>query len=292
MSGRLAVCSWSLRPAGVDDLIEHLGVVGVPAVQLALDPIRTDPGDGPWGEVRTFARLRHAGVAVVSGMIGFRGEDYSTLDSIRKTGGVAVDADWAENLAAAQASAAIAARSGIGLVTFHAGFIPHQRGRARALMLIRLREIVDAFDARGVRVAFETGQESAETLLDALAELERPHVGVNFDPANMILYGMGDPIAALEALSSRVAQVHVKDARPAKAKGEWGSEVPAGEGAVDWATFFKFLARRAAACDTVIEREAGQTRVADIAKAAKLVRKLAAGSPARRTSGAKKGKRS
>ena len=107
-----------------------------------------------------------------------------------------------------------------------------------------------------------------------LAELDRPdHAGVNFDPANMILYGMGDPVEALRALLPHVLQVHVKDATPTAEPGTWGAEVPAGTGAVDWPAFFAVLSGAGRPIDLMIEREAGGTRVADIATARELVQR-------------------
>jgi sugar phosphate isomerase/epimerase len=127
------------------------------------------------------------------------------------------------------------------------------------------------FSAEGVRLGLETGQESAETLLAVLEELDVSTVGVNFDPANMLLYGMGDPVEALERLAHRVLQVHVKDALPTRMPGTWGSEVPAGEGAVDWGRFFDVLRAHALDVDLVIEREAGAQRVDDVRAARALV---------------------
>lgn len=267
---RLGVCSWSLEARSPRELVERVKAVGVKHVQLGLDAIRK----GEWGEVETINTLRSAGIGVLSGMIGMAGEDYSTLETIKATGGVRPDATWKENLAAAKTNAALARRLGLSLVTFHAGFIPHEAGAERTRMIGRLREMADVFDGAGVRLAFETGQETADTLLEALDELDRPGVGVNFDPANMILYGMGDPIAALSKLAPRVVQVHIKDAVPSKTRGEWGSEVASGTGAVDWKAFFRVLRERGLGCDLLIEREAGTQRVKDAAKARQLVTKL------------------
>jgi sugar phosphate isomerase/epimerase len=276
---RLGVCSWSLEPGSPAELVERVLEVGVGHVQLALDPLRR----GEWGEAETVSRLRDAGIGVLSGMIGMAGEDYSTLESIRATGGVRPDATWKTNLAACRASARLARRLGLPLVTFHAGFIPHEAGPERAAMVARLRELADLFDDHGVSLGFETGQETAATLLEALAEIDRPSVGVNFDPANMLLYGMGDPVEALRALAPRVVQVHVKDAVPSKKKGRWGSEEVAGEGVVDWKAFFGVLRERGLGVDLLIEREGGEKRVKDARKAAKLVRGLL------RKGGARKG---
>ena len=87
----------------------------------------------------------------------------------------------------------------------------------------------------------------------------------------MILYGMGDPIDGLRLLADRTVQIHVKDALPAEVPGTWGSEVPVGSGAVDWSAFFDVVEAMDRPVDLVIEREAGDARVADIITARKLI---------------------
>lgn len=273
---RIGICSWSLRPTSPENLVERLRACGIATVQLALDPIR----DGRWNEAATVDSLRSAGIEIASGMMGMRGEDYSTLETIRATGGVRSDEYWSENLEAAGANAELAARLGIGLVTFHAGFLPHDAGDPlRGVMLERLRDIADEFGRRGIRAALETGQESAPTLLGVLAELRKvsgvegaAYVGVNFDPANMILYGMGDPVAALSQLAPHVAQVHIKDAVPTRTPGTWGEEVVVGSGAVDWDGFFRIVREKLPTVSLMIEREAREDRVQDIRAAAALLR--------------------
>jgi sugar phosphate isomerase/epimerase len=265
---RLGVCSWSLQPASPGDLADKLSRVGASCCQLHLDPIR----EGRWGLDATARALRQAGVEVRSGMMALLGEDYSTLESIRATGGVRPDQHWPENLELAEADAAIASELGLPLVSFHAGFLPDDSGDPeRAKMLVRLRAIIGVYRERGIAVAFETGQESAETLAGVLAELDRPIAGVNFDPANLVLYGMGDPVAALRRLAPRVRQVHVKDARRSRVPGAWGDEVPVGSGEVDWHAFFEALDEAGLEVDLMIEREAGGDRLRDIAAAREFV---------------------
>ena len=270
MSRRIGVCSWSLQPESPADLIGKLQATGLDACQLHLDPLRVEKS-GAWKAEHAIDELHDAGIEVRSGMMSMHGEDYSTLESIARTGGVRPDATWKDNLAAAKGNAELARKLRITLVTFHAGFLPHERGAERTKLVARLRELADVFGAAGVRVGFETGQETAETLLEVLAELDRPNVGVNFDPANLILYGMGDPIAALRALGARVFQAHVKDARPTTKKGAWGTEVPVGTGAVDWKGFFAALKAAHVDCDLMIEREAGNERVHDVRTARALL---------------------
>ncbi|HMN41035.1 MAG TPA: sugar phosphate isomerase/epimerase family protein [Phycisphaerales bacterium] len=256
-AARLGICSWSLRPKAAPDLAAGIAKFGIPRVQLALNPIAENrPG---WGEIETLHALD--GVALASGMMATKGEDYSTLESIARTGGVRPDATWGANLGAAHAIARLARRLGLHLITFHAGFIPHHPGPARDSMIRRLRHLADIFDDHGLRVGLETGQETADTLLHALSEIDRPQLGVNFDPANMILYNMGDPVAALQTLAPRIVQVHIKDASPTATPGTWGAEKPAGEGSVDWSAFFDTLKARAISVPLIVECEAGDTRI-------------------------------
>ncbi len=271
---RVGVCSWSLRPRSARDLAAKVRSVGVGLVQLALDPIWR----GEWDVDETARALQSAGVRIASGMMGMAGEDYTTLASIRRTGGVRPAATWRRNLAAAQANARIARRLGIRLVTFHAGFLPEsRRDRSRRAMIARLVRLARVFAGHGVRVALETGQESAATLLGVLAEVNRglsprQRVGVNFDPGNMIMYDQGDPVEALRGLLPHVLQVHVKDATRTRRPGTWGPEAPAGEGEVDWAEFLGVL--RGTDIPLMIEREAGGARVRDARKARALVARI------------------
>lgn len=256
---RVGVCSWSLRPEHPDQLIGLLAQIGITRLQLALVPCVDAP---QWqGAV---GALRSRGLSIASGMLATVGEDYTTLESIARTGGVRPDATWPQTRDLATRVAALAATESIGLVTFHAGFIPHDHGTERTMMVSRLREVADQFKALGVAVAFETGQESADTLADALREIDHPAIGVNFDPANMILYGMGDPVAAVRTLAPWIRQVHIKDALPASRVGEWGQEVQVGTGAVQWPAFIGALRDLGRPLDLVIEREAGAARSGDV----------------------------
>jgi L-ribulose-5-phosphate 3-epimerase len=165
----------------------------------------------------------------------------------------------------------------LDLVTFHAGFIPEPPDDPqRSTMIDRIRQVVDAFTAEGIRIGLETGQETADTLLAALAEIDRPTLGVNFDPANMILYGKGDPIEALRKLAPHVFQLHIKDALPTDTPGTWGTEVPVGKGAVDWNAFFSVAATIDPPVNCIIEREAGEDRLDDIRAARDLIKRICA----------------
>lgn len=267
-SERLAVCSWSLQAETPAKLAERVLATGVRKVQLALDPLRERPQ--VWGDAPRV--LGDAGVTLVSGMFGTLGEDYTTLETIRRTGGVVPDETWEANWSAIQETADLASRLGLQLVTFHAGFLPHEEGDpAYAKLMGRLHQIADLFSARSIGLGLETGQETAETLDGFLARLGRPNVGVNFDPANMLLYDKGDPIVSLRKLGRWLKQVHIKDAVRTTTPGTWGAEVVVGTGQVEWQGFFAALGELGYGGPLCIEREAGTSRVEDIRAAAAYV---------------------
>ena len=271
IESRLAVCSWSLQQETPESLVAHLREIGIPRVQLALDPLRENPA--AWG--KTAELFAAQGIEIVSGMFGTIGEDYSSLDAIKETGGVVPDKHWDANWANIQAVAGIAAALDLKIVTFHAGFLPHEESDPGfAKLLGRITKIADVFDANDIDLGFETGQETADTLRLFLEKLNRPSVGVNFDPANMILYGKGDPIDALETLAPFLKQCHIKDATMTRDPGTWGMEVTVGTGEVDWPAFFSTLAKIDFKGHCCIEREADEQRVADIRTAREFVTQL------------------
>jgi len=260
----LAVCSWSLQPKTPADLIDQLRQIGIDKIQLALGPLDEDSA---WADAE--ARFAEAGVSVVSGMFGTIGEDYTTLETIRRTGGIVPTGTWDANWQNVQRYAKLAAKLNLKLVSFHAGFLPEDPADPTYDKLTgRLGQVAEAFAAKGIDLALETGQEEANTLKRFLDGLGMPNVGVNFDPANMILYAKGDPVEAVKTLMPYVKQVHIKDAVATKTPGEWGAEVPVGTGEVDWSAFLDALKAGGFGGHMAIEREAGNQRAVDI-KAAK-----------------------
>ena len=268
MSRRLAVCSWSLQPLNPSRLVESTKQCGLSAIQLALVPLVEDSA---WKE--TANELHENGIEIVSGMLATIGEDYSSLESIARTGGIRPDETWSSTPELAHQVVEVGASLDLTLVTFHAGFLPENQCEERETMLHRLRQLGDLFSSHGMELALETGQEDAGTLVGVLNELNHPHIGVNFDPANMILYGKGDPVQALKVLTSWVRQVHIKDAKSSSFAGQWGEEVPVGDGEVCWEEFLSLVPSDV---ELVIEREAGENRVEDIQHAAKVIRQAGA----------------
>ena len=263
---QIAVCSWSLQPKNPIDLATKVQTCGLKNVQLALNPLITNK---IWDDVSNI--LRDFGIDILSGMLEASGEDYTSLETIAQTGGVRQDMTWKDTFHNAQRVAAKAAELEIDLVTFHAGFFPEENYMERQKMIDRVGEILDCFSGYGVNLAFETGQETPINLISILKEINHSTLGVNFDPANMILYGKGNPIEAIQLLSSWIRQVHIKDARHAKVPGTWGEEVPVGDGDFCWKSFLSFIDT---STNLVIEREGGEQRVDDVITAFQLLKGL------------------
>ncbi|MFG0248118.1 MAG: sugar phosphate isomerase/epimerase family protein [Phycisphaeraceae bacterium JB051] len=274
MHPRLALCSWSTQPTSPQQLIDNVKQTGLTHIQLALMPLLQEAD--VWSDAPR--QLADAGITVVSGMFGCEGEDYSTFQTIRQTGGMTRDDTWDKNWANVQQVAKVAESMGLDMVSGHAGFLPTSKEDPKFDKLAsRLTQVAGCFADHGLTLIFETGQETADTLnqfLDELASRNATNVGINFDPANMLLYNMGDPVDSVIKVGPRVKQVHIKDAVRAEQPETWGMEVAVGTGQVDWPAFLKALEQINYTGHLVIEREAGDQRLTDIATAAKHITTL------------------
>jgi L-ribulose-5-phosphate 3-epimerase len=269
----IGVCSWSLHPQDTADLVAQVKQAGLSHVQLGL------AGLSVLDDKRKLHELDHlsaAGISITGGMVGFQGEDYSSIANIRRTGGFVPDQDWPARKAITQQAAALARDLGLPHISAHIGFVPPRGEATYQTVRDRIREIADLFADHRLSLLMETGQEKAEELLEFLHDLQRDNVFINFDPANMILYGAGEPIPAIRTLGNFIRHVHVKDATASAQPGEaWGEEVPFGAGQVGAARFLQALHEVGYTGPLCIEREAGNQRLTDV-KAAVAALKQAA----------------
>jgi L-ribulose-5-phosphate 3-epimerase len=135
-----------------------------------------------------------------------------------------------------------AAELGVDDVTTHAGFVPESPSDPLYPGLIEdLKDVAAYCKSQRQFFCFETGQETPVTLLRLLEDIGLTNLGVNFDPANLILYGKGNPIDALGILGRFVRGVHVKDGRYPTNGRELGIETILGQGQVNMPTFLSTL---------------------------------------------------
>ena len=266
---RVGVCSWSFRKP-IDGVAADMEKIGVKGIHLALGPfIHADGRHGDaesadaWARVK--ARIASGEWKLMSTMVSMVGEDYSTLETIRKTGGIVPDATWAENRALVTAGAKLTQELGCPYMSLHAGFLDESDPAAFEKYVERVSWMRDEAAKYGVTIILESGQETADDLVKFMKAV--PGLGINFDPANMILYAKGRPMEAVKKLLPWIRQVHVKDALETTKPGTWGSEVAWGDGEVGGRAFVAALEKLGYTGNYVIEREGGDARVKEINQA-------------------------
>lgn len=239
----------------------------VKGVHLALGPFiapdnRHGAAEGAEALAFVKGKIASGEWVLMSTMVGMVGEDYSTLETIRKTGGIVPDRHWAANREIVTKGAKLTQELGCKYMSTHAGFLDESDQKALATFVERVTWMRDECARYGVTLILESGQETAEDLAAFMAKV--PGVYINFDPANMILYGKGRPLEAVRILAPWIRQVHVKDAKFTKVPGTWGEETPWGEGEVGGEAFVAALDAIGYRGNFVVEREGGDNRAGDI----------------------------
>ena len=264
--------------AGLGVKLEVVRELGVPTIQLfAPAPASRRPERG-----REFLDQIHAaGIRLTAVFGGFEGESYADIPTVVRTVGLVPPESRAPRMKEMCEIADFARLLGCDVVALHIGFVPHDPGDPLYEEVVDVtRRLCDHCRTNGQALHLETGQEPADILLKFIGEVDRTNLFINFDPANMILYGSGEPIAALEKLGSYVRSVHCKDATWAARPGqEWGAEVPLGAGAVGMENYLRTLYKIGYLGPLTIEREIPQEperQKTEIGRAVRLLEELRA----------------
>jgi sugar phosphate isomerase/epimerase len=224
-------------------------------------------------------RLADLGIKITCVFAGFEGESYADIPIVERTVGLTPPATRPTRTAELKEIADFTCKLGVNVLGMHLGFVPHDRNAPDYRTMVDLtRGVCDHCERNGQALHLETGQEPVDVLIGFLDDVERDNIFVNFDPANMILYGAGEPIPALERLGSRVHSIHCKDATWSDQPGKtWGREVPLGQGDVDMTAFVGMLKKIGYTGPLTIEREIPQEperQKAEIGGAIALLEKL------------------
>lgn len=264
--------------AGLGVQLEVAHELGVPTIQLhAPRPSSRTPDNAR----RFLDRLGTLGLSITAVFGGFEGESYADIPTVTRTVGLVPPATRAARTQEMKEIADFARLLGVDVVALHLGFVPHDAADQLYRQVLDVtRDLCDHCRGLGQALHLETGQEPADTLLAFIADVGRDNLFINFDPANMILYGSGEPIEALEKVGRYVRSVHCKDATWAARPGqEWGAEVPLGQGAVGMERYLRTLDKLGYRGPLTIEREIPQDAArqkAEIGAALALLRELKA----------------
>ena len=165
---------------------------------------------------------------------------------------------------------------GAPAIVTHCGFIPANPSDPEyPAVLCAIYDVAECCQKLGLGFWFETGQETPVTLLRTIEQIGLPNLGINLDTANLILYGRGNPVDALEIFGKYVRNLHAKDAAFVPSGIKAGKEVPIGEGAVDFRRIIRKLYELNFEGELIIEREiSGPEQARDILKAKHLLEKL------------------
>lgn len=157
---------------------------------------------------------------------------------------------------------------GVKAVITHLGFIPENAcDPLFAEVVAAVGEVAGHLKGLGLEFWFETGQETPVTMLRLIKQVGTDNLGINLDPANLILYGRANPIDALDVFGQYVRNVHAKDGMYPTDPTKLGHEVKVGTGKVRFPEFLRKLKEIGFTGELVIEREiSGPQQRADIAE--------------------------
>lgn len=262
--------------AGLGVKIEVAHELGVPTIQLHAPAKETRTAENA---EKFLAYLSELGITLTAVFGGFEGESYADIPTVVETVGIVPPALRAARVQEMKEIADFAHMLQCDVVALHLGFIPHDKSDPLYGDVVEVtRDILDHCKHNNQNLHLETGQETAAGLLEFISDVKRDNLFINFDPANMILYGTGEPIEALRQVGALVRSVHCKDATWADNPGvEWGAEVALNDGAVGMEDYLRTLDEIGYTGPLTIEREIPQDperQKAEIGNAVNLLTQL------------------
>jgi len=253
-----------------DAAMATLKSLGLPTCQVYLN--KFDPAFA----ARLRKSLDQAGIEATSLVVGGPGKESWDFYNGPLTIGLIPRETRAARIAHIKSAADFAVRCDIAAVQTHAGFIPENpNDPVYKDAIAALREVVEYCARYRQTFRYETGQETPITLVRAIQDVGVSNQGVNFDLANLILYGKGNPVDAIEVLAPYIQGIHAKDGLWPTNPKLLGEEVPIGKGKVDFPRIVQRLKDIHYEGAVTIEREiSGPQQLQDVRDAADFLRHL------------------
>jgi L-ribulose-5-phosphate 3-epimerase len=253
-----------------DAAIRRVHELGFPTCQVSV----RETGDQAATALRL--ALDRYGVEATSAIAGGPGPEVYDFYHGPLTIGLVPRETRAARIARMKEVSDFAKKAGIPAVQSHCGFLPENPNEPLYAEAVEAIRTVAAYcKQNGQNFRCETGQETPITLVRAIRDVGLDNVGVNFDVANLILYGKANPADAVDILAPYVQGVHAKDGRYPTDPHKLGQEVPIGEGQVNFPVIVAKLKKFGYANPLTIEREIrGEKQTADILAAKAYLEKL------------------
>ncbi len=217
--------------------------------------------------------LAQSGIQVTTVFCAFEGESYESMEAVKRTIGLVPREFRAKRLVETRKIADFAAELNASRIGAHIGVVPEDASDPLYREVVEtMKQVCDYCKGLELEMSLETGQESADCLRRLIGDVGADNLKVNFDPANMIAYGSGRPLEALDLLGEFVVGFHCKDYHSPKQAGEFGGEARLGEGDVNIEALIKKLWDLDYRGPLTIEREiTGEQQWTDFAAAKELL---------------------
>jgi sugar phosphate isomerase/epimerase len=264
--------------AGLGVRWEVIRDLQVPTIQLhAPHPESRNPAKAS----ELASQLREMNVKLTAIFGGFEGESYADIPTVVRTIGLVPESTRASRLAEMKQISDFAKALDCDAIALHLGFVPEGETDPKMAGIVDVtRDLCDYCAGNDQFLHLETGQETGAGLLHFIGLVGRQNLKVNFDPANMILYGTGEPIPALKQVGAHVRSVHCKDGTWSDQPGvTFGKEVPLGDGDVNMKSYLQTLEEIGYDGPLTIEREIPQDpnrQLKEIGAAVELLQRLMA----------------
>ncbi len=262
--------------AGLGVNLEVARELGIPTIQLHAPHRGSRTAENA---ERFLARIEELGIQLTAVFGGFEGESYADIPTVVETVGLVPLATRAARLQEMREISDFSRLLGCDVIALHLGFVPHETTASLYQEVLDVtRQLCDHASQNDQDLHLETGQETADALLQFIGDVDRSNLFINFDPANMILYGTGEPIEALRKVGKFVHSIHCKDGTWSDQPGvTWGREVPLGQGQVNFEIYLQTLKEIGYHGPLTIEREIPQEparQKEEIGRAAELLTHL------------------
>jgi L-ribulose-5-phosphate 3-epimerase len=250
----------------IEDDIKYIHNLGFPTYQLnCWDPSLFTKD---FADKIEFANVKH-GVKVTALWCGWEGPAIWNFRDGPLTLGLVPSVYRQARVATLWQGALFAQNINVRDLITHVGFIPEDPNDPNyRSLLVDLRYLIQKMAQLEINFLFETGQETPVTLMRTIEDIGLNNVGVNIDPANLIMYGKGNPVDAIDVLAHHIKGVHAKDGLYPTSGYQLGFEVPLGEGKVSVTRFIERLKEIGYDGPVTIEREIkGEQQEKDILRA-------------------------